>query len=189
MASRESPPRARAFTLPEIMIGASLGSIVLAGVLSSFIMMARSGALLQNYSDMTTQGRRALEEFSQDIRMASDITWNSSSSVTLTIPENYTSYGNQVTYAYESGTSGTTARAFFRRPGDAASTASATVLVKNVIACTFYRFDRLDNAATTDSSTKRLELSLRMRTGGTGSATATENTVSASYLMRNKLAN
>lgn len=171
------------------MIGASLGSMVLAGVLSAFVMLARSGALLVNYSTMSTEGRRALEEFSQDVRMANAILWNSSSSVTLTVPDNYASNGNQVTYAYDDATSGATAGTFFRRPGNASSTATPTILIRDVVSCTYHRFDRLDAPATTDLATKRIEVSLRMRIGKLGNVAATENTVSASYLLRNKTSN
>ncbi len=179
----------RGFTLVEVMIGSTIAVFVLAGVLSSFVMLGRSGALIYNYNGMSVEARRALEEFGQDVRMASAIVWNGTASVTLTVPDNYVSNGNLVTYAYNSATSGATARAFYRRPGNAASTAAATVLVRNVVSGSFYRFDRLDASATTDAATKRLEFALRMRTGGLGSVAATENAVSASFLLRNKATN
>src|SRR5688572_23520838 len=91
--------RCRAFTLVEVMVASTLGTIVLAGVLSTFLMLGRSGANVANYSMMEAESRRALEELSQDLRMAKDITWNSAESVTLTVPDNYTTTGNQVTYA------------------------------------------------------------------------------------------
>ena len=92
------------FTLVEVMIGAVIGTIVLAGVLSSFLMLGRSGANVANYSMMETQSRRALEELSQDLRMANGVIWNSDQSITLTVPDNYTATSNQVTYAYDNAT-------------------------------------------------------------------------------------
>ena len=74
--------RARGFSLPEVVIGLGIGSIVMLGVISTFLMMGRSGANIANYTRMDAQMRRALEEFAQDIRMASNFTWNSSTSVT-----------------------------------------------------------------------------------------------------------
>ena len=43
------------------MIGAALSSFILAGVLSTFLFLGRSGANIQNYNDMESQARSALE--------------------------------------------------------------------------------------------------------------------------------
>jgi Tfp pilus assembly protein PilW len=173
------------------MIGASLGSIVLLGVMTTFLMLGRSGARLSNYQDMEMQSRRTLEEFAQDVRMASAITTNSASSVTLTVTDNYASNGNQVTYAYGTVTIGGTTytNAFYRRPGNTSSTAAATLLMRNVTTCTFNRYDRLGASTTSDSSTKRIELSLKSSITSATTATATENAIGSTYVMRNKLAN
>lgn len=171
------------------MIGSTIGSFVLAGVMTAFLMLGRSGKRLYNYAGMEVEARRAMEEFSQDARMANAITWNSSSSVTLTVPDNYPANANQVTYAYDSATSGSTARCFYRRPGNATSTASAQILVRNVESCTYDRWDRVGAAATTDPATKRLDVRLRLRTVSTTTVDATENIVSSTYLLRNKVTN
>jgi len=205
MCSPLSPLRGRrrlsGFTLVEVMIGASIGSYVLLGILTMFGFLNRSGARLTYYNAMALESRRALDEFSQDVRMASDVVWNSSSSITLTVPDNYTTYSNKVTYAYDSATSGTYKRSFYRVPGtpaeDTATPNRRTILARNVTACTYTRRDRLDNLATSDASTKRLELTLRISTtavaaaatGVVNTVAATENTISATYLLRNKLAN
>jgi prepilin-type N-terminal cleavage/methylation domain-containing protein len=176
--------RRRGFTLVEVMIGATLGAIVLAGVLSTYVMLGRSGALAYAYNGMSIDARRALEGFAQDVRMASAVAWNNANSITLTVPDNYTADGNQVTYARDAATG-----SFYRRPGDATSSAGATVLARNVTSATFSRFDRLDAAATTNAGTKRIELALRMQSGGIGSRAATDNALSASFILRNKPSN
>jgi len=90
------------------MIGATLGSIVLAGVLSTYLMLLRSGVSASNYSVMESQARRAFDQFGIDARMASAIISTSTGSpasvtkVTLTVPNNYLSNSNQVTYAFDS---------------------------------------------------------------------------------------
>ena len=193
-ASRPSAHRpAAGFTLVEIMIGSSIGSFVLLGILSAFLTLGRSGARLFNYNVMETESRRALDEFSQDVRMASDVVWNSSSSITLTVPDNYTSNANQVTYAYDSSTTGATKTSFYRTPSnsDATDVTSKTVLVHNVTSCIYKRYDRSTPAvaATTDVSTKRIELALKISITSTTTVAATENAISATYLLRNKLAN
>ncbi|MEO5960972.1 MAG: type II secretion system protein, partial [Opitutaceae bacterium] len=44
--------RRRGFTLVEVLIAATISAVVLAGVLTSFLMMGRSGYNASNYSVM-----------------------------------------------------------------------------------------------------------------------------------------
>ena len=69
--------------------------------------------------------------------------------------------------------------------------ATKTVLVHNVTSCVYKRYDRSTPAvvATTDVSTKRIELALKISITSTTTVAATENAISATYLLRNKLAN
>ena len=179
-----SKARTRGFTLVEIMIGAVLGSMVLAAVLTTFLMLGRSGANAANYSVMESQSRRALEELSQDLRMASDVSWNSSTSVTLLVPDNYASTSNMVTYAYNS-----TTKEFYRRPGNTSSTSTATTLIKNVSSFSYARYDRVDNVSTSNVTTKRIQLSMIVRTANVTVVGATNNILSASFILRNKPVN
>lgn len=175
------PRRARAgFTLAEIMIGSALGSLVLAGVLTSYTMLARSGTRAVNYSMMESQTRRAFEQLGGDLRMASDIDWNSATSITLTVPNNYTTTGNEVTYAYNSG-----AKTFTMSPAPGGASGSSYILTRDVSSLTFSRYTRNNTAATTDASTKRVQLSISTRREAGGAAT-TETISSASFTMRNK---
>jgi type II secretory pathway component PulJ len=181
--------RARAgFTLVEVMIAGSLGTMVLAGVLSTVLILGRSGQRLYFYNGMENESRRTLEEFAQDVRMSSDSVYNSAASVTLTVPDNYAANGNQVTYAFGSATlnSVTYNNCFYRRPGNASSTVAPTILVQNVTDCVFTRYDVLGNATSSDAATKRIELSLRVSNTRSTLVAATDNIVSATYLLRNK---
>lgn len=176
-------------TLVEVMIAAGIGSFVMTGVLSVVLMMGRSGVAASNYADMEAQSRRAVDEFAQDVRMASDLTWNGGTSVTLTVPDNYTSSGNKVTYGYDSSASGATARCFYRVAAAGPVTAGRFVLARNVTALTFQRFTRTNTAAADDFSAKRLQLTMNLRT--TARTTVDQNTlvISASYVLRNKPSN
>lgn len=174
------------FSLVEIMIGATLGSIVLAGVMSTFLMLARSGVSAVNYTTMDTQSRRALEEFAQDVRMASNVTWNSSSSITLTVPENYTSTSNQVTYTWDSTVGSASYRCFYRVPGTSAATSPKTIYIRNVTTFSFARFNRLNGTTTSNASTKRIQISMTVTTTAQTVVAATDQLVSASYILRNK---
>ncbi|MBI2496680.1 MAG: prepilin-type N-terminal cleavage/methylation domain-containing protein [Opitutae bacterium] len=112
--ARPEDRRAAGFTLVELMVAGGIGSVILTGVLSVVLMMGRSGLSASNYADMEAQSRRAVDEFAQDVRMASNLTWNSATSVTLTVPDNYPADGNRVTYALDGSATGPTANSFYR---------------------------------------------------------------------------
>jgi prepilin-type N-terminal cleavage/methylation domain-containing protein len=182
----------RAFTLVEVMISATISGFVLAGVLSSFLMLGRSGAMLVNYTTMDTQARRALEDFAQDVRMATNVTWNSATSITLTVSDNYTSTSNKVTYAWDNTEGSATYHYFYRWPGTDATPAETrpakTTYIANVTTFAFARYDRLNNDATTDPSTKRIQIGMTITTTAKTVVNATDSLVSASFILRNKVA-
>lgn len=171
------------------MIASGISSFVMTGVLSVVLMMGRSGMAASNYADMEAQSRRAVDEFAQDVRMSSDLVWNSSLSVTLTVPDNYTTSGNKVTYGFDNSPTGPTAGSFYRLPGTASSTSTRAVLARNVTSLNFSRYTRTNTPATDDFSAKRLQLTMNLRT--TAQTTVDQNTlvVSASYVLRNKPSN
>jgi prepilin-type N-terminal cleavage/methylation domain-containing protein len=192
-----SNQKRRAFTLVEVMVAATIGSFVLAGVLTAFLMLTRSATNAANYSMMETQSRKALEELGQDLRMAKDAVWNSSTSITLEIPDNYTTTSNLVTYAYQiSGGVGQ----FYRVPGGPSSTSTKTVLVRNVSSdFAFSRFDRVGAplsstvpgttaaASALNIQTKRIQLYMTVRSTSRTVVAATNTILSASFILRNKL--
>jgi type II secretory pathway pseudopilin PulG len=179
----------RGFTLVEIMIGATISVFVLAGVLTSFLMMGRSGYNAANYSMMEAEARRALETFSEEARMASNITWNSTNSVTFTVLASSGSY--RVNYTYDTATSGATSRCFYRQLGEVATSNTNTkrILVRNVTEFSFRRYkviNGVDYTASNDLETKQIQITLRsVRTGFTTVA-ATNAVLSARIVLRNK---
>lgn len=177
----------RGFTLVEIMIGSTISLFVLAGVLSTFLMLGRSGYNAANYATMEAESRRALETFSAEARMASNLTWHSSTTVTLrVVTETGTSI---VTYAYDTSTTGDTAGCFYRLTGNPDSTAPRRILVRNVTEFAFRRYkvvNGVDYAANNNLETKQLQITLRsIRTGATTVA-ATNAVLSARVVLRNK---
>ncbi|MDB6170155.1 MAG: hypothetical protein JWM88_3019 [Verrucomicrobia bacterium] len=182
-----SDARRRGFTLVEVMIAASISTLVLAGVMSSFLMLGRSGANVANYSVMEAQSRRALEEFSQDVRMASAVTWNTGTSITLTVPNNYAPTSGVVTYYYDS-----TSQSFMRTPRDpTAASGTTTTLIRQVVSFAYSRYDRINNVSTADMTTKRIQLNMTASTAAiTRTVPGASNIIlSASFILRNKYAN
>jgi len=172
-------PRA-GFTLAEVMISATLACFILAGVLSTFLFLGRSGANTQNYNDMEAQTRKTLAIFAEDTRQASAIGWTSSVSLTLTVNN------VPVSYYYDPA-----AATFYRQ----VTGGTATALVTNVTSFSFQAYAVTGTAlalssgsdlATAGRSTKQLQLSLvAARTTRTVSK-ASNTVVSARFILRNK---
>ena len=162
----------------EVMVGASLATVVLAAVLSSFLFLGRSGANIRNYNDMEGQARKALELFAEDTRQASNVFWSSSTSVTLTVNT------IPVVYTFSGGS--------FTRTRNG----SSTTLLTGVTTFSFLAYT-ITGAAITDFSTaaartaannttKQIQISLSAARTTQTVATATNIVLSARYVLRNK---
>lgn len=172
--------RVAGFTLVEILISAFLGSFILAAVLSTFLFMGRSGANMQNYNDMESQARKALEYFAEDTRQASGVTWGAdSNTITLTVN------GASVVYIYDPS-----AHTFTRR--DATST---RILVSGITTFAFSAFnisgtslplDTTANLTAANGTTKQLQISLECSRTNTTVVAATNSVLSARFILRNK---
>ncbi len=178
----------RGFTLVELMVAAVLGGLVLTGVLTTNLQLMRSGVRVTQYAEMSSQTRRGLEQFEGDVKSAVTITWNGASDITLTLPSQ-AGTTSEVTYAWTSAT-----QSFFRVPGaSSAATAGLIYLVNGIppladgsAGLVFARFDRDGAAATTDLATKKVQVSMNVVRSKPTAATATDTTVSAIYVLRNK---
>ena len=173
---------ARGFTLVEVMVGATLSTIILAGTITVFLFLGRSGANLRNYTDMESQARKSLEVFAQDTRQASSVTWNSVDSVTLVVN------AANIQYTYTSGN-------FVRTVGT-----SATTLLSGITNFGFSAYDingntvvenatDLSSAAartTANNATKQVQISLSAARSTMTVTTASNIVLSARYVLRNK---
>jgi Tfp pilus assembly protein PilW len=175
-------PRTAGFTLVEIMVGSTLAAFILAGVLTVFLFLGRSGANVRNYSDMESQARKALETFAEDVRQASAITWTSSAQFTIVVNT------ASITYAYTSGTG------LFTRT-DASGTRT---LISGITAGTFtFRSFNVAgselplataaNLTAASSSTKQIQVSLEASRTNTTVVAATNAVLSARFILRNKI--
>lgn len=192
-ALRQRPSRrlhrgTRAFTLVEVLVAAGLSGFILTGILTTFVMLGRSGYNAANYSIMESEARRALETFSEEARLSSNITWTSANSITLTVVN--ATGTSLVTYAYDSGSSGDTAQCFYRLAGAANSTATRLILVRHVSDFAFRRYkvvNGVDFTANNDLETKQIQITLRSVRTGVTTVAATNAVLSARVVLRNKV--
>lgn len=180
-------PSARAFTLPEVMIAATLSVFTLAGVLSAFLLIGRTALSASNYSTMESEIRNALDLFAADARNAADIRWQSAQSITLVMPAGRSGPG-EITYRYIPA-EGSSLGTFRRETNDGAA---ARDLVDNVASDFAFQRYKLqpsgggDNIAANDLETKQIQLSLRALALSSGAPAASQTAVSTSYVLRNK---
>jgi len=183
-----APNRRGGFTLVELMIGASLGAFILAAVLSTFLFMGRSGANVQNYNDMESQARSALEIFAQDTRQASGIVWTDANTVVLTVGTDL------VTYAYSS-----TSKNFRRTVVDTVPnpdvTTSNRVLITGITSFSFSAYNitganvpisTATERTAANGTTKQLQISLEAARNTQTVVAATNTVLSARFVLRNK---
>lgn len=188
-----------AFTLVELLIGVSLSLIVISAVLSSYVFLAknftRSLAIgSSNQPTLEAQGRRAINYFTQDVRMAIGITGTiSASEVTLIIPTG--SGTKNVTFYYNSGTTPASVYSVSVPPESLAridrNTNTLLTLQTDILTCTFSYFDNLGYPYTAYvnylSGIKKINLSLTAQTGSStnGTLTPAYRVDSAPLLLRN----
>jgi type II secretory pathway pseudopilin PulG len=170
------PERARraAFTLVEILIASGLAAFVLTAVMSTFLFLGRSGVNIQNYNDMEAQSRRSLEQFAQDVRQASSITWTSSTDITLVVDT------ANVRWHHSAGTFSRTAAGTTR------------TMISGISTFAFKAYNitgseiSLTDLAAAGRQTKQLQISLEAARTNRTVARATNIVLSARYILRNK---
>lgn len=172
----------------------TLAGFIMTGIMTTFLFLGRSGANVQNYSDMEAQARRALELFAQDVRQASSISWQAEGTRTETINgvstllkwEHARSVrlvvdSQTVTYTFAANTN-----TFYRTSG----TTTALVSGITMFSFTAYKINGallpLADLTAANRSTKQLQISLEAERSSRTAATATNLVLSARYILRNK---
>jgi len=179
-----SPRRGKAiagFTLVEMMMGTAIGTIIMAAVLTTYIMCVRGFTAISNYWEIHTYGRYSIDRFAGDMRGVSSITsFATNGPLVVVIPTVFDSSGNAtstktVTYTY-------TAKALKRTDS---TVGIANTIATNVYSLSFKLYDRVGNATTLASDAKAIQLELYLRKN-MGSQKQTEDYLSARMDMRNK---
>jgi len=168
MASRKG------FSLVEVIIATSLGMMVSAAVISSFLFIARSSSSIINYTDMNKESRSGLEAFGRDIRSAKTISSGfTSTEFTITKYDDDT-----VSYLY--------------RPSEPTkplvrigSSGDETVVMKGIQDLTFYYYNLQGSQATVPLEVKQIQLQLKLARKA-GSLDNTDHVISARFILRNK---
>lgn len=173
-----------AFTLVELLVGATLSAAVMAAVLSSYIFLGRQLVRLGNQHILEAEGRRTLAYFTRDVRMARDIPDTpSATSVTFSLP---TGTGTTtVAYSYDSS-----AGTLTRTPAGG----TAQILLRNITTggLTIRYYDTSNNAYTsyTDylSGIKQvsLEFSTQLGAANNGTQTKVYRLASNRLILRNR---
>lgn len=195
MSNKSYRRRSRAFTTVELIIGATLSLIVMAGVLSAFLMYTRSAMRLRDYADMESQTMRGLEMLARDLRMTQSLTADLPQAVSvadrygspqtkyirsfiLTVPNSTNTGTSTVTYTF-SGTS------FTRKVGSG----TAATLISNIDSNSGYfgAYNLLQNAAVSDLETSQVRVYMTLSPGTKGNyVSATKRVISARFVLRNK---
>jgi prepilin-type N-terminal cleavage/methylation domain-containing protein len=168
------------FTLTEMLVSVAIGGVILAALLTSFIMCQRSLLAISNYWQIHADGRVAIDRFAADMRQVSAVTsFNSNSTLVVVIPTNFTSNGTiqgskTVTYSYGGGA--------LKRTDS--TTGLTTVLATNIYSLGFRLYDKVTSNTTVLSTAKgvQMELFLRLYTAGQAQ---TEDYLSARLVLRN----
>lgn len=172
----------RGFTMVELIVATGISSIVLIAVLTAFLFVMRSAANIQNYSEMETQARRSLEQFAEDTRQASSVSWGlNATSVVLTVNT------IPITYTYNSATGN-----FTRTIGGASSTLLSGITTFSFKAYTITTvaitdFTTAAKCTTANTNTKQIQISLSARRTRATLAGTTNTVLSARFILRNKV--
>jgi len=187
--SDNPPPQMRfrrakgGFTLVEILVAASLSTMVGVAIMSSFLFLARSSVGLGNYSEMNSQSRSGLEIFGRDVRAARTIVpgfGNSSFTVALLDPNGGTF---NIRYEFRPNAAG---QPLVRID----ASGNETVIMTGIKNLDFKYFDLQGNELVTAQErvpvrVKQVQLKLTL-VRKTLSLDNTEKVVSARYVLRNK---
>jgi Tfp pilus assembly protein PilW len=167
--------------MTEVMVTTVIGSIILAGILTTYIHTGRAFRAISNYWEIHTQGRYAIERFAADMRGVYGINqFVSNSTLQVSIPTVFNAQGSPVTlktvtYTFNNG-------ALWRRE----STDNLNVmLATNIYSLSFRLYDRIGNRTTVVSTSKAIQLDLYLRKY-TANQAQTEDYLSARLDMRNK---
>lgn len=175
----------RAFTLTEVLIATTLSGFILAGVLSTFLLLGRTGLNASAYAEMSSRLRVAIERFDRDVRLASDVRWENDRRLTLVLPAGS---GPEISYAFEPAADPAAPGIFVRQ----AAGSPAETLVRDISPDFAFRYYRVpasygaDTPASNPLETRQIEVRLRAVRPDARVPSASQLALSARCVLRNK---
>ena len=178
----------RAFTLVELLIGTSLSAVVMAGMLSAYLFLAKNLTRLNTTEQFDRHSQRAVTLFSRDVSSATKIVSFSSATVsgvtTATIVMNVPTGSVTYTWSGSTATPGSLMRAVTVTATGVTTTES---IVDQVSVAVFTCRDGNGNATTTTFNTRQIQLTLtgalRSTTGQTETTLASRTAASPNLLV------
>jgi hypothetical protein len=132
---------------------------------------------LWHYEKMEREANRGLEYFARDVRSARAISWASSTSITLTVPQVSSGGDRTVVYSWNNGT-----KVFSKTENSV-----VTPLVRDVQSFAFNRFNLLQAAASNNYETNQIQVTMTALPATNGVyAESSKRVLSARYVLRNR---
>lgn len=181
---KNATPDRRGFTLVEVMVAVTLLGLILASVLATFTVFAKSVAGLGNYATMSRDSRGGLEVISRDLHVADSLTLATENEMTMVLPAD--AGGGTVNYKYDSQKG-----SFTRTAVDSSGTETKRELFDDVAKFSLIYYNRLGgdalayNLGSLLSETKSVQLNAKLVKAVVTTDT-TDYIISARFLMRNK---
>lgn len=185
--TQEAPHKASAaFTLTELMMATTISGLVLASIISTFLVFAVGSKSVGAYTMMSQDSRLVLEYFARDMRSAEDVTQAGADTLAVRTPNSSFYNGNSITYEFDEDT-----KLLSRIVEDSSGTEiSNKTLLEGVEQFTFSYFGPLGaelnlNTASILLSVKSVQVDAEMRRS-ISRTEATDYIISARFMMRNR---
>ncbi len=178
-SARKALPAA-GFTFVEVMIALAIGTVVLAGVLTTYVTAIKGFAASSNYWEIHRGGRKSVDILARDMRSVSSIaSYPNSSNIAVNIPTAFDSAGKIastkiVTYSVTNGV-------LYRNDS---STGLTDSLATNIVTLTFTLYDRVGKTTTRTNTMKGIQVDIKLRKY-VMSQIQSEDFLSARWDMRN----
>ena len=168
------------FSLVELNIAMTIGTFIMAAVVSSYLVSVQGFQAVSNYAEIHRNGREAVNYFAKDMRAVYSITSFNGSNITVRIPTVFGSTGlvlsnKTVSYTYTGG-------GIYRYDS---STGYTDMLATNVYFLQYRLYDHIGSNTTLTSVAKSIGVEIRLRKSVV-SLFQTEDFISARLDMRNK---
>jgi prepilin-type N-terminal cleavage/methylation domain-containing protein len=174
--------RRAGFTMTEMMVATSIGTLILAGVLTTYVMTVKSFQALSNYWEIHSDGRYAVDRFASDMRAVSAINSLNATQLVCVVPTAFTGTGlivsnKTVSYSLAGGS--------LYRSETISGTTATKKLASNIYLMSFQLYDKLGNPTASLSIAKAIQVDIKLRKF-TVSQIQSEDYLSARLDMRNK---